>query len=351
MAVRKMAAPKETTPDKGGQAIGAQGQTVAASELAERHHRTSKHRAPREGVRPKKRVRSRSLERAEQKKLPFRKTRAVVTWMSPDNVSTRIVRVVWVLLLILVIAGGALFTYFYFSRSKFFALRELAVEGNVLVTKSEIESMIRNDVNHGVLRADLEQIRNKIRNNNELIKDVEVIRLLPDMLRITITERDPYALARRANGSVVCVDRQGNMFGNESLVKSRPVIPLINGLKEEGSDAFEINRQRMLTYQQLLADLDGSQPQLSSRIDEVYFDDVQGLRVILADSRIAVYLGKEDFRMRLNAALDVLDAVRSRNAEALNVLKIGDAEKLLSGARIKYINATIPKRVVVGLEE
>jgi hypothetical protein len=107
----------------------------------------------------------------------------------------------------------------------------------------------------------------------------------------------------------------------------------------------------MLSYQKLITELDGSQPPLSSRIDEAVFDEVQGVRVILADSRVAVFLGKEDFRMRLNAALDVLDAIRRQDAENLNVLRIGDAEKLLSGAKISYLNATNPKRVVVGLDE
>ena len=194
------------------------------------------------------------------------------------------------------------------------------------------------------------QIRDKV-NSNELVKEVKVTRLLPDMLRISITERDPYALARRSNGTVVCVDRQGVMFGNQSLIKSKSVLPVINGLIEQGERAAEINRQRMLIYQQLIADLDGSKPTLSSRIDEVYFDEAQGVRVVLADSRIAVFLGKEDFRMRLNAALDVLDAVKRRDINALNVLRVSDAEKLLSGTNISYVNATIPKRVVVGLQE
>jgi cell division septal protein FtsQ len=240
--------------------------------------------------------------------------------------------------------------YYYFAGSKFFALRDVDVQGNVLLSSDEIKETVEAAVTRGVLRADLEQIQSKLK-TNEVIKEAEVTRLLPDMLRVSIVEREPYALARRSDGSVACVDRDGLLFGNQSLFKSKQMMPLISGLAETGDNLVEINRQRMLTYQKLMADLDGSQPPLSSRIDEVVFDDVQGVRVILADSRIAVFLGKEDFRMRLNAALDVLDAIRRNDAEALNVLRIGDAEKLLSGAKISYLNATTPKRVVVGLDE
>jgi hypothetical protein len=47
----------------------------------------------------------------------------------------------------------------------------------------------------------------------------------------------------------------------------------------------------------------------------------------------------------------VLDAVRRKDLDALNVLRISDAERLLGGARIAYLNATDPKRVIVGLDE
>jgi hypothetical protein len=127
------------------------------------------------------------------------------------------------------------------------------------------------------------------------------------------------------------------------------MLPLISGLAEGGTQAPEINRQRIAAYQRLLEELNQSPP-LLARIDEVVFNDVQ-MSVILADSRIAVLLGTEDFRKRLNAAFDVLDAVNRGDAEALNVLRISDAERLLSGARISYLNATIPQRIVVGLEE
>jgi len=35
----------------------------------------------------------------------------------------------------------------------------------------------------------------------------------------------------------------------------------------------------------------------------------------------------------------------------LNVLRISDAEKLLSGVKIAYLNVSTPRRVIVGLNE
>ncbi len=333
------------------EAIDAQGQLTEASELAERHRRTSKHRAPLQSGRvPQRKPRQEQSARPQQQQLPLRKSGSLVDRLSPDIFTNRIIRTFWAIGVGMIVIGIVIFLYFIFAGSRFFALRTIEVQGNVLLTREEVESIVGRVAEKGVVRADLNKIREELE-VKDITKDVIVTRLLPDMIKVVIKEREPYALARRADGSVGCVDREGNIFGDPSLFRSRPVMPLINGLAERGERSEEINRQRLMTYQKLLSELDGSQPPLSSRIDEVYFDDVQGVRVILADSRIAVFLGKEDFRMRLNAALDVLDAIRRRDAEALNVLRIGDAEKLISGAKISYLNATIPKRVVVGLEE
>jgi hypothetical protein len=106
-----------------------------------------------------------------------------------------------------------------------------------------------------------------------------------------------------------------------------------------------------MTYRALVADLDQNEPPLSSRIDTVEFHEDRGVQVTLADSNVTVLLGKGDYRTRLNAALDVVEAVRKKDGESLNVLRIADAERLLSGVRIAYLNVTDPNRIVVGLDE
>jgi hypothetical protein len=135
------------------------------------------------------------------------------------------------------------------------------------------------------------------------------------------------------------------------LLKGMNIPPIISGLVESGEKSQDANRQRMMMYQQLLRELDGVEPPLSSRIDEVIFDDEKNIRLILKDQQVAVLVGQDDFRTRLNAALDVLDAIRRKDPQALQVLKIEDAQRLLEGGKVAYLNATIPKRVIVGLAE
>jgi cell division protein FtsQ len=294
-------------------------------------------------------------------------------------------------LALLLLFGAGMVVYHLSSGFRLFALQQIDVRGTELLSQEEVESTVRDLLQEGVLRADLAQIRNTLR-RQELVEDVEVTRLLPDTIRLVVRERKPVALARRADGSIVCVDQHGVLFGRASLYKDRPLPPLITGLREPGwetadpspasvsaeplgadapltplreaslpstpsapstvgvdNEAADFNRRSVETYLRLLKQIDQGFPALSTRLDEVQFDEFDDVRVTLSDSKTIVYLGREDYRQRLNAALDVLDAVARRDLETLRLLRLGDAERLLAGARIAYLNTKVPRRIVVGL--
>lgn len=335
---------------------------INGSELAERHdtvRRTTKTRRPKNSsVTPPLRANQPRRRRGQQQDLPFPGNpgagivtvrRRTLGKIIPEGFGPRLARVVAALVFIGLLFGGLIFGLYLFGGSRFFALRDIEVEGNTRLTREEIKRMIESATMDGVWRVRLKDIREQLR-KHDLIEDAEVTRVLPDKIHVILKEREPYTLARRGD-KLVCVDRDGMMFGTAALLKGTTIPPIVSGLRESGENIIEENRQRMLMYQQLLKELDNAEPQLSPRIDEVVFDEELNVRLILKDSRVVVMVGQEDFRTRLNAALDVLDAVRRKDAEALQVLKIEDAQRLLGGSRIAYLNATIPKRVIVGLAE
>jgi cell division septal protein FtsQ len=348
-AVTKMAPPRKTVAAKPAP-------TGSSAEAQPR--RSPKHRTPQQSAGP--RPKGKAPANPKQQKLPFSETarRRTEEFRRPSRIArmreegtlTRMFKVGTAVTTLFLLFAGLWFTVRLFSRSRFFYLNGVEVHGNARIAQEDIERLVQDHVPEGVLRADLPLIRANLQ-KHELISEVEVGRLLPDRLRVTIKEREPYTLARRADGSVAAVDRNGVMFGDEKLFQGLTVPPLISGLAEGGADAAEANRQRLMLYQQLLAELEQQTPSLSARIEEVIFDENGDLGLVLEGSGVTVLVGREDFRARLNAALDVLEAVRRRDADALRVLSIPDAERLLSGARIVYVNATIPKRVIVGLAE
>ncbi|HEY8462317.1 MAG TPA: FtsQ-type POTRA domain-containing protein, partial [Blastocatellia bacterium] len=269
-------------------------------------------------------------------------------------------RAIGSILLSLLALAGLFILFQFFAGSRFFALKGVDVvwlnpqEGvEPILSAAEVEEAVRrmDYVKRGVLKADLELIREALK-KNPLMREVEVARLLPDRLRVSIVERRPFALARRSDSSIVCVDEDGVMFGSASNWRGEPgepAPPPINGLAEGGEDAKEVNRHWLAIYKRLRAELKAD-PSLWSNVDEVFFDKSDIVRLMLTEKRGWVLIGSEDFRTRLNVALDILAAVSRKDLDTLNVLRIGDAERLLNG-KINYVNVNDPKRPVIGLDE
>lgn len=338
-------------------AVEAEVEAAPEPEPAPARRRSSKTRAPRRQASPlRQRIfgRGRSTPRAAAPGAggERRKPMQLSLWsvMSPDIASSRVTKVGGGILLFLVLIGLMFLGYMAFAGSRFFTLKSVEVEGNSLLTPDEIEARVRTTVPSGVLNADLVYIK-KTLEEHPLIRSAQIARLLPDRLRVTIQERQPVALAIKRDGAVVCVDDEGHVFGDQSAWRGKTIPPVIKGLAENGDRLGDINRQWIMTYRALIADLDQNEPPLSSRIDTVEFHEDRGVQVTLADSNVTVLLGKGDYRTRLNAALDVVEAVRKKDGESLHVLRIADAERLLSGVRIAYLNVTDPNRIVVGLDE
>jgi hypothetical protein len=75
------------------------------------------------------------------------------------------------------------------------------------------------------------------------------------------------------------------------------VPPVISGLAEGVTPKIkEVNQRHLDLYQQLLDELDGQKPNLSSQVDEVIFDGGDGLKLRVHEGRVAVLVGTKDFR-------------------------------------------------------
>jgi cell division protein FtsQ len=323
---------------------------------APRPRRTAKTRAPsRSATSPAPR------QKAARKETPRRRDPRQLSLFSrrgEEKASRTATRAIGSILLSLLAVGGLFVLFQFLAGSRFFALKGVDVVWpaakpgvDPILSAGEVEELVRrmDYVSSGVLKADLELIRKELK-TNPLMREVEVARLLPDRLRVSVIERQPVALARRSDSSIVCIDDDGVMFGSASNWRGGATPPPINGLAEGGEDTKEVNRHWLMMYRKLMAELDKAEPPLSSNVDEIFFDKGDVVRLMLTEKRGWVLVGSEDFRTRLNVALDILAAVGRKDLDTLNVLRIGDAERLLNG-KINYVNVNDPKRPVIGLDE
>ena len=227
----------------------------------------------------------------------------------------------------------ALVAYRAAASASFFEVRTVETKGASRASINDIQTVVRRDVAQtGVWRADLEQLSQHLE-RLPWVRTAIVTRVLPDGIRVRISEREPRAVVRNAAGRFVWVDDDAVYLGEMSSTDQMPAFFLRGWNEDETASAQTENRARIAKFLELQREWESQG--LSERVSEVNVQDLRDVRVQLAgdDSQIEVRLGSQDQAVRLSKALSVLDAQR----------------QTARGPLISYIDLTQGKRAIVGL--
>ncbi|HEY6045069.1 MAG TPA: FtsQ-type POTRA domain-containing protein, partial [Pyrinomonadaceae bacterium] len=193
------------------------------------------------------------------------------------------------------------------SSASMFQVHNIDVVGTSRTSAEEIEGLVRRGAARtGVWRADLSALSAEI-GRLPGVRRAVITRVLPDRLRVRITERVPIAVVRTAAGHFVWVDEDAVALGEMKATDQMPPF-FIRGWNEDGtSDAGKENSERVQKY--LEAVREWQAVGLAERVSEINLIDVHDVRAQLAgkDSDIEVRLGSQDLGQRLKTALGVLD--------------------------------------------
>jgi cell division protein FtsQ len=219
------------------------------------------------------------------------------------------------------------------ASASFFQIRTIETKGAARASVDDIQTVVRRDVSEtGVWRADLQQVSKDLE-RLPWVRTAVITRVLPDGIRVRITEREPRAVVRNAAGRFIWVDDDAVYLGEMSPTDQMPVFFLRGWNEDDSTTAQSENRERVSKFLELQREWDTKG--LSERVSEVNLLDLRDVRVQLAgdDSQIEVRLGSQDQGPRLSKALTVLDAQRQTSR----------------GPLISYIDLTQGKRAIVGL--
>lgn len=173
---------------------------------------------------------------------------------------------------------------------------QIDVAGNHVVAREEILKFFVHDRNRSVLRIPLDTRRAQIQELS-WVEEASVQRILPNRLRVEITERTPIAFFR--NGAdLALVDAHG-------VILDRPEgedfhFPIVTGLSE--GMPREEREKRMQTYQEFMKDIDLVRPGSSDRVSELDLGSPRDLRAVLTGlgsgedaQAVTVHFGQNDF--------------------------------------------------------
>jgi cell division protein FtsQ len=234
---------------------------------------------------------------------------------------------------IAIIALIAFVGYRAAASASFFQIRTVETRGAARASVDEIKNVVRRDVGEtGVWNADLQQLSKHLE-RLPWVRTAVVTRVLPDGIRVRITEREPKAVVRTVAGRFIWVDDDAVYLGEMLTTDQMPAFFLRGWNEDDSTDAQAENRERVKKFLELQRDW--AAQGVSERVSEVNLLDLRDVRVQLAgdDSQIEVRLGSQDQSMRLGKALTVLDGQR----------------QTARGPLISYIDLTQGKRAIVGL--
>ncbi|HXQ72275.1 MAG TPA: FtsQ-type POTRA domain-containing protein [Pyrinomonadaceae bacterium] len=217
------------------------------------------------------------------------------------------------------------------ASASFFQIKKVETKGASRASVQDIQAAVRRDVSEtGVWRADLQAISAHLESLPWVRKAI-VTRVLPDGIRVRITERQPQAVVRTSSGRFMWVDDDAVYLGEMAPTDQMPSF-FLRGWSEEQNGQGE-NRARVAKFLELQKEWEAQG--VSERVSEVNVMDLQDVRVQLAgdDSQIEVRLGSQEQGARLQKALTVLDAQR----------------QTARGPLISYIDLSQGKRAIVGL--
>jgi cell division protein FtsQ len=194
------------------------------------------------------------------------------------------------------------------ASASFFQLRTVEVQGASRLQPADVQALVRQSVDKtGVWKADLNGINERIE-HLPWVRTAVVSRVLPDGIRVRITERSPRAVVRTSVGRFRWIDEEAVLLGEMLPTDQIPAF-FLHGLSDEGTEsARNENRERVAKFLELQQAWDTTG--LSERVSEVNLMDIRDVRAQLAgdNSQIEVRLGSRDQASRLKSALKALDS-------------------------------------------
>ncbi len=172
----------------------------------------------------------------------------------------------------------------------------ITISGNKNVSRSQILSVMASDIDRNIFFVPLEQRKSQLE-QIPWVQTASVMRLLPDRLKIVVSERTPVAFVE-INSHIELIDRQGVIMDLPASQATRYSFPVVVGITED--DPLSTRAARMKIYSELIKELDSGGAKYSSNLSDVDLSDPDDVKATVTDPHgaVLVHLGSSNFLER-----------------------------------------------------
>jgi cell division protein FtsQ len=168
----------------------------------------------------------------------------------------------------------------------------IAISGMSNVTRSQILDVMASDIDRNIFFVSLEQ-RKKQLEQIPWVQSAAVMRLLPNRIKIVVTERTPVAFVE-VNSHIEMIDPSGVIMELPAN-QARYSFPVIIGISD--NDPLSVRAARMKIFTRFMHELDASGAHYTTDISDVDLSDPDDLRATVTDPHgaVLVHLGSSNF--------------------------------------------------------
>jgi cell division protein FtsQ len=170
--------------------------------------------------------------------------------------------------------------------------------GNSQLSRADLLSVFGSDIGRNLFFVPLSQRRIALE-QIPWVRQATVMRLLPNQLRVAITERTPIAFVQ-VRGRIELADAEGVFLTMtpRQMAARHYSFPVVSGIAP--ADPPSARSARMQVYQRFIADLDSTGELISAQLSEVDLSDPEDVRATVPanGSDLLLHFGQEDFLAR-----------------------------------------------------
>ena len=227
---------------------------------------------------------------------------------------------------------------------------QIEVQGNRFVTPDAIAEKFSADLGRSVVRVPLTERREALE-SLAWVEQAHVQRVLPNRIRVEITERTPVAFLRTGS-DLSLVDAYG-------VILDRPVegefkFPVVSGIGEATPRATR--EQHMNLYVQFMKEIERVQPGADDHVSEADISDASDLRATLTGmgaasgsaSPILVHFGDSDYGNRYHLLAENIDQWRA-SAGSVDSVDLRFARQVVVNPESKTVAANVKQSAPVSV--
>jgi len=197
---------------------------------------------------------------------------------------------------------------------------QFELKGNSIVTREAVLNQFLRDRGHSVLQVPLDARRSELEQLS-WVESASVQRILPNRIRIELTERTPIAFVRNGN-ELALIDGHG-------VILDRPQgedlhFAIVSGVSEDLPR--EQRERRMQTYQEFLKDIELVKSGSSEDVSEVDLANPKDLRVVMtglargtSDQAVTIHFGSGDFTSKYRRVVENFPQWQAQNGHLQSI--------------------------------